>query len=185
MSTTRRRSRPKDNDERSANAIAPNAIAGQFETDAPNRRWVADFIFFGDGEGLALCGHCDRPLLAPCGGLVHEFINDGPTRRRCAGTAIWRRGKPDALMHHSDRGSQHTSEPFPQLMVDHGVACSMNRSGNCWDNAAMESFFSSLKIERALERSDAVPWLIPFRSKAGISESTKISYRYTVPSVNE
>ena len=62
--------------------------------------------------------------------------------------AIWRRGKPDALLHHSDRGSQYTSEQFQRLMADHGVVCSMSRSGNVWDNAAMESFFSSLKTER-------------------------------------
>ncbi len=62
--------------------------------------------------------------------------------------AIWRRGKPDALLHHSDRGSQYTSEQFQKLMADHGVVCSMSRSGNVWDNAAMESFFSSLKTER-------------------------------------
>ena len=52
-------------------------------------------------------------------------------------------------MHHSDRGSQYTSEQFQRLMADHGVTCSMSRSGNCWDNAAMESFFSSLKTESA------------------------------------
>ena len=62
--------------------------------------------------------------------------------------AIWRRGKPRALLHHSDRGSQYTSEQFQRLMADHGVICSMSRSENCWDNAAMESFFSSLKTER-------------------------------------
>ena len=62
--------------------------------------------------------------------------------------AIWRRGRPDALLHHSDRGSQYTSEQFQRLMTDHGVDCSMSRSGNVWDNAAMESFFSSLKTER-------------------------------------
>jgi putative transposase len=62
--------------------------------------------------------------------------------------AIWRRGKPDALLHHSDQGSQYTSEQFQRLMVDNGVVCSMSRSGNVRDNAAMESFFSSLKTER-------------------------------------
>ena len=67
--------------------------------------------------------------------------------------AIWRRGKPDALMHHSDRGSQYTSEQFQRLMADHGVICSMSRSGNVWDNAAMESFFSSLKTERTARRT--------------------------------
>ena len=44
--------------------------------------------------------------------------------------------------------AQYTSEPFQRLMTDHGIACSMSRSGNVWDNAAMESFFSSLKTER-------------------------------------
>lgn len=62
--------------------------------------------------------------------------------------AIWRRGKPDALLHHSDQGSQYTSEQFQALMAENGVQCSMSRSGNVWYNTAMESFFSSLKTER-------------------------------------
>lgn len=67
--------------------------------------------------------------------------------------AIWRRGKPDALLHHSDQGSQYTSESFQQLMTEHGVTCLMSRSGNVWDNAAMERFFSSLKTERTTRRT--------------------------------
>jgi putative transposase len=67
--------------------------------------------------------------------------------------AIWRRGKPNALLHHSDRGSQYTSEQFQKLMADHGIICSMSRSGNVWDNAAMESFFSSLKTERTARKT--------------------------------
>lgn len=51
-------------------------------------------------------------------------------------------------MHHSDRGSQYTSETFKKLLAANGIQCSMSRSGNVWDNAAMESFFSSLKTER-------------------------------------
>ena len=66
--------------------------------------------------------------------------------------AIWRRGKADALLHHSDQGSQYTSEHFRKLMEDNGVTCSMSRSGNVWDNAAMESFFSSLKTERTARK---------------------------------
>ncbi len=62
--------------------------------------------------------------------------------------AIWRRGRPQELLHHSDQGSQYTSETFQRLMADNGVTCSMSRSGNVWDNATAESFFSSLKIER-------------------------------------
>jgi transposase InsO family protein len=50
------------------------------------------------------------------------------------------------------RSRHHTSEQFQRLMADHGVVCSMSRSGNVWDNAAMESFFSSLKTERTARR---------------------------------
>jgi putative transposase len=67
--------------------------------------------------------------------------------------ALWRRGRPDALLHHSDQGSQYTSEQFQRLLAENGVTCSMSRSGNVWDNAAMESFFSSLKIERTDRRT--------------------------------
>ena len=66
---------------------------------------------------------------------------------------IWRRGKPDALLHHSDQGSQYTSEQFQRLMADNGVTCSMSRSGNVWDNAAMDNFFSSLKTERIARKT--------------------------------
>ena len=74
--------------------------------------------------------------------------------------AVWRRGKPYALLHHSDRGSQYTSDAFQGLLGDIDVICSMSRSGNVWDNSAMENFFSSLKTERTARtvyryRSDA------------------------------
>ncbi len=62
--------------------------------------------------------------------------------------ALWRRGKPSSLMHHSDQGSQYTSDDFQQLLKAQGITCSMSRRGECWDNAAMESFFSSMKTER-------------------------------------
>ena len=67
--------------------------------------------------------------------------------------AIWRRGEPETLLHHSDQGSQYTSEPFQRLMADNGIVCSMSRTGNVWDNAAMESFFSSLKTERTARKT--------------------------------
>lgn len=74
--------------------------------------------------------------------MTSQMVTDAPIM------VIWRRGRPQELLHHSDQGSHYTSEPFQQLMADHGITCSMSRSGNVWDNAAMESFFSSLKTER-------------------------------------
>ncbi|GMU68904.1 MAG: hypothetical protein AMXMBFR37_12360 [Steroidobacteraceae bacterium] len=79
--------------------------------------------------------------------MTAQLVIDAPTM------ALRRRGRPDALLHHSDQGSQYTSEAFQRLLADHGVDCSMSRSGNCWDNAAMESFFSSLKTERVSRRT--------------------------------
>jgi putative transposase len=67
--------------------------------------------------------------------------------------ALYRRGRQDALMHHSDRGSQYTSDQFQRLLAERGVACSMSRAGNCWDNAATESFFASLKSERIARKT--------------------------------
>src|SRR5487761_2521771 len=66
--------------------------------------------------------------------------------------AVWRRGPKAAVLHHSDQGSQYTSESFQQLLTDQGIVCSMSRRGDCWDNAAMESFFSTLKMERVYRR---------------------------------
>mgnify|MGYP003339436465 CR=1 FL=1 len=61
--------------------------------------------------------------------------------------AIWRPGKPDALLHHSDRGSQYTSLAYQKLMTKARCQVSMSRTGNCYDNAMMESFFKTLKQE--------------------------------------
>ncbi len=66
--------------------------------------------------------------------------------------AVWRRGRTTALVHHSDRGSQYTSESFQRLLREIGVTCSMSRAGHVWDNAVAESFFSTLKRERIHRR---------------------------------
>ena len=69
--------------------------------------------------------------------------------------AVWRRGKPIDLLHHSDQGSQYTSEDFQRLLAAQGITCSMSSKGDCWDNAPIESFFSTLKRERVNRREYA------------------------------
>ena len=61
--------------------------------------------------------------------------------------AIRLRCPDEGLLHHSDRGTQYASEDYQALLERHGITCSMSRSGNCWDNASMESFFKSFKVE--------------------------------------
>ena len=142
----RRRGLPKDQGERSI--IAGNVLDRQFTADSPNQKWVADFTYIWTAEGwlyvAAVIDLFSRRVVgwSMQAEMTAQLVTDALIM------AIWRRGKPDALLHHSDQGSQYTSEQFQRLMTDSGVTCSMSRSGNCWDNAAMESFFSSLKTER-------------------------------------
>jgi len=142
----RRRGLPKDQGERSV--IAGNVLDRQFTADRPNQKWVADFTYIWTAEGwlyvAAVIDLFSRRVVgwSMSDTMTAQLVTDALIM------AIWRRGKPDALLHHSDQGSQYTSEQFQRLMADNGVTCSMSRSGNVWDNAAMESFFSSLKTER-------------------------------------
>jgi putative transposase len=144
----RRRRLPPDAGERQAGAVAPNVLDRAFEASVPNRKWIADFTYIWTAEGwlyvAAVLDLFSRRVVgwSMSATMTAQLVTDALVM------AIWRRGKPDTLLHHSDRGSQYTSEQFQRLLADHGVTCSMSRSGNCWDNAAMESFFSSLKIER-------------------------------------
>ena len=143
----RRRGLPKDDGQRSP-IVAPNVLDRQFAAERPNPKWIADFTYVWTAEGwLYVAAVID--LFSPRvvgwsmkAEMTAQLVTDALMM------AIWRRGKPDALLHHSDQASQYTSEQFQRLMVDNGVVCSMSRSGNVWDNAAMESFFSSLKTER-------------------------------------
>ena len=144
----RRRGLPKDEGERSNLSVAPNALDRQFSADQPNRKWIADFTYVWTAEGwlyvAAVIDLFSRRVVgwSMKAEMTAQLVTDALLM------AIWRRGKPDALLHHSDRGSQYSSDQFQRLMADNGVVCSMSRSGNVWDNAAMESFFSSLKTER-------------------------------------
>jgi putative transposase len=149
----RRRRLPLDVGERSTAAVAPNALDRQFEASAPNQKWVADFTYIWTAEGwLYVAVVLDLFSRRIVGWSMRASMNVELVTEALT-MALWRRGKPQALMHHSDRGSQYTSDQFQRLMADHGVACSMSRAGNCWDNAAMESFFSSLKTERTTRKT--------------------------------
>ncbi len=66
--------------------------------------------------------------------------------------AYWRRKPAAGLIVHSDRGSQYASDHYQRLLGRHGITCSMSRRGDCWDNAVVESFFASLKVERLHEQ---------------------------------
>ena len=125
-----------------------NILDRQFAAARPNQKWIADFTYIWTADGWL---YVSAVIDLFSRRVVGWSMSASMTARLVADAllmAVWRRGKPDALLHHSDQGSQYTSEQFQRLMANNGIIFSMSRSGNVWDNAAMESFFSSLKTER-------------------------------------
>ena len=106
----RRRRLPPDLGERQAAAVAPNVLDRSFEAPAPNRKWIADFTYVWTAEGwlyvAAVVDLFSRRVVgwSMSAEMTAQLVTDASVM------AIWRRGKPDALLHHSDRGSQYTSE---------------------------------------------------------------------------
>jgi len=149
----RRRRLPQDLGSRPASPVAPNLLEREFRATAPNQRWVADFTYIWTAEGwlyfAAVLDLYSRRVVgwSAASAMTAQLVTDALLM------ALWRRGKPDALLHHSDQGSQYASESFQRLLAAHGVTCSMSRQGDVWDNSAMESFFSSLKTERVNRRA--------------------------------
>jgi putative transposase len=149
-----RRARPSDTGPRPLHQVAPHLLARDFTAAAPDQKWVADFTYIWTGEGwlffAAVLDLFSRRVVGwsmqPT--MTAQLVTDALV------TAVWRRGgvAAEALLHHSDQGSQYTSETFQRQLAGLGITCSMSRSGNVWDNAVMESFFSTLKVERCHRR---------------------------------
>jgi len=144
----KRRRLPIDSGARPLGSMAPNLLDRAFEATAPNQKWVADFTYVWTAEGwlyvAAVLDLFSRRIVgwSMQPQMTAQLVTDALMM------AVWRRGRPEALLHHSDRGSQYDSEQFQGVLLELGITCSMSRSGNVWDNSAMESFFKSLKTER-------------------------------------
>ncbi len=127
--------------------VAENILDRQFEPEAPNQAWAADITYVWTGQGwLYLAVVMDlfsRRIVGFSMGrsLRRALVIEALTM------ALGRRRVGQGLLHHSDRGSQYASREFQRVLVGAGIICSMSRRGNCWDNAPVESFFSTLKGE--------------------------------------
>jgi putative transposase len=130
--------------------VAANLLGGEFTADAPNRRWVGDTTEFVIGESgkLYLAAILDLYSRFIVGWAV-SAINDRHLTLTALAMALKRRCPEAGLLHHSDQGCTYASEDYQRMLDAHGVTCSMSRRGNCYDNAVMEAFFSSLKSEVA------------------------------------
>jgi putative transposase len=128
--------------------IAPNLLDRDFTADAPNQRWV------GDTTELLL-GNDGKFFLATILDLYSRFVvgwaisavNDRHLTLRALNQAVRRRCPESGLLHHSDQGSTYASEDYRRALDERGITCSMSRRGDCYDNAVIESWHSTLKAE--------------------------------------
>jgi transposase InsO family protein len=142
-----RRFVPRTTDSAHGKPVAANVLDRQFAADAPNRRWVADITYIPTREDwLYLAGVLDlysRKIVgwSMADHLGWELVADA------LDMGLWRRQPPKGLLHHSDRGVQYACDNYQGLLARHGITVSMSGVGNCYDNAAMESFWATLKTE--------------------------------------
>jgi transposase InsO family protein len=128
--------------------VAANLLDRQFAAPAPNQCWVSDTTEFviGSGSKLYLAAVLDLFSRFIVGWAI-AAVNDRHLTIKALDMAMKRRGPAIGLLHHSDRGCTYASEDYQDLLEARGVVCSMSRRGNCWDNAVIESFFSTVKSE--------------------------------------
>jgi transposase InsO family protein len=127
--------------------VAPDLIEQDFNAEAPNEKWVSDISYVWTDEGwLYLAVVMDLYSRAIVGWsmnrrMTQQLVCDALTM------ALFRRHFPRGTIIHSDRGSQYCSKRYQRLISNNGLRCSMGRRANCYDNAAMESYFHTLKVE--------------------------------------
>jgi len=135
--------------------IAGNLLQQTFTAERPNQRWVSDTTPLVIGES-------GKRYLAVVLDLFSRFVvgwavsacNDRHLTITALEMALKRRCPEVGLLHHSDQGCTYASEAYQRLLNSRGIVCSMSRRGNCYDNAVMESFFSTVKSELG-ERFDS------------------------------
>jgi putative transposase len=128
--------------------VAANLLNQEFTADAPNERWVGDtteHLIGGSGK-LYLAAILDLFSRFVVGWAV-SAVNDRHLVIKALEMALKRRGPLPGLLHHSDQGSPYASEDYQTILETAGITGSMSRRGNCYDNAVMESFFSTVKSE--------------------------------------
>jgi putative transposase len=132
--------------------VAPNVLSRQFGADAPNRKWVTDITYIPTDQGwLYLAAVVDLFSRRVVGWSMGSTMQ-GSLAENALWMAIVDRRPPAGLLHHSDRGSQYASCAYQSLLGDYQIVASMSRTGNCYDNAPMESFFGTLKCELVHDR---------------------------------
>ena len=171
----RRRFVPRTTDSAHANPVAPNVLGRDFAADLPDRKWAVDITYVPTGQGFlyvaAVIDLCTRRV-------VGWAMADHLRAALCLDAldmALENRRPGPGLLHHSDRGVQYTCGDYRAALAAAGVACSMSRTGDCWDNAVMESFWSTLKRELV----DGQDYATRAEATASIFEYIEVFYNRT------
>ena len=127
--------------------VAPNLLQQNFSASKPNEKWVSDITYIWTEEGwLYLAVVMDLYSRMVVGWSMSERMTSKLVIDALQ-MAIWRRKRPYGVIIHSDRGSQYCSHEYQKLLADNGFICSMSKRGDCYDNASMESWNHSFKVE--------------------------------------
>lgn len=152
----RRRFRPQTTDSRHDQPIAPNLLAQASAPAQPDQVWVTDFTYLPTTTGwLFLAVVLDLYSRRVVGWAFSAELNTALALAALRMALRQRRPAP-GLLHHSDRGGQYASAAYRAELAAHGLVASMSRTGNPYDNAAMESFYATLKVE-CMHRHPPVP----------------------------
>jgi len=143
----------KTTDSAHAHPVAHNVLARQFRPALPDRVWATDITYIWSSEGwVYLAVVLDLFARRVVGWAMADHLRT-ELPLNALKMALGRRCSPSELLHHSDRGVQYASHEYQRELRAHGIDCSMSRRANCWDNAVVESFFATLKIELLYRRS--------------------------------
>jgi putative transposase len=127
--------------------FAPNHLDRQFNAHQPNTKWVTDTKAVTTAEGWLYVAVILDLFSRLVVGWAMAATEDAMLVELALRMAVARRNPDAGLLHHSDRGTEFTSERYQTALRELGIEVSMSRTGNCWDNAAMESFFATLAKE--------------------------------------
>jgi putative transposase len=154
ISAKTKRRKVKTTDSQHDNPVAPNLLKRDFSADAPNSKWVADITGIGTAEGwLYLAAIVDIYSRLVIGWAMSKE-RDEQLVIKAAKMALTQRKPGAGLVHHSERGSQDTSQGYLAVLKEAEIQVSMSNKGDCYDNALMESFFGTLK-EECVERQSS------------------------------
>jgi putative transposase len=173
-SKTRRRFIPRTTDSAHEHRVAGNLLDREFAQARPNAVWCTDITCIWTEQGWlylsAVIDLCSRRIVgwAMADHLRAELCS------QALQMALEQRRPEAGLMHHSDRGVQYACDDYQALLERHGISCSMSRKGNCYDNAAMESFFATLKRELVYQRP--TPYLSHQQARAEIFQYIECWY---------